>query len=110
MHQRLDIDLAKRPGVRFITAMEEHAPFFAGAARKCVESNLHDALWILDDLALWSEQAFGADIFAKAAEGYALYSKDVAYLQRLYEKDGTFNHDAMSQIDRVAISGRLKRA
>lgn len=85
-------------GLKFVEALERTAPFFATAARKCVEAHAGDTLWVLDNLARWSEQAFGADIFSQAAEGYALYSKDVAHLQRLYEKDGIFNHDAMSKI------------
>lgn len=79
-------------------ALEQTQPFFAASARKTVEANTDETLWVLDPLAEWSRAAFGEDIFRQAAEGYCLYSKDVAFLQRLYEKDGVFNHDAMSNI------------
>lgn len=84
--------------MRFIEALEQVQPFFANSARKCVENHAGDAGWVLNPLAEWSVQAFGKDIFRQAAEGYCLYSKDVALMQRLYEKDGVFNHDAMSNI------------
>lgn len=99
MHKRLEnITIQEQVGIQFVEALEAHAPFFASSVRSCVEANADDAFWLLNPLAEWSIQAFGDDIFARAAEGYTLYSKDVALLQRLYEKDSIFNHDDMSKI------------
>lgn len=97
MHQKLTSP-AHADGMRFIKALEETQPFFATSVRKCVERHPDETLWVLNPLAEWSEKAFGETIYHQAAEGYCLYSKDVAYLQRLYEKDGIFNHDDMSNI------------
>jgi 2-polyprenyl-3-methyl-5-hydroxy-6-metoxy-1,4-benzoquinol methylase len=90
---------ARHAGEAFVGALEKGAPFFAANATQCVRQFSDDAFWLLDPLAKWSEVAYGPDIFLRAAEGYARYSKDVMNRQRLYEKTGVFNHDDQDTVD-----------
>lgn len=94
-------DTKPHSGEKFLNALEKAAAFFAPNAIQCVRQFPDDAFWLLDPLAKWSEAAYGPEIFTKAAEGYAAYSKDVMARQRVYEKTATFNQDDQHTIDQA---------
>src|SRR5271163_3586264 len=82
----------------FLKSLDTKAKIFAPAVRATYEANTGLCSWLLDPLALWAGQAYGARAFDDAAEGYAKYCMGVWKCQQQYEKTGRYEPQEMPDV------------
>jgi 2-polyprenyl-3-methyl-5-hydroxy-6-metoxy-1,4-benzoquinol methylase len=87
-----------RDGEAFLQGLDLKARTFSAAARATVKANDDLCSWLLDPLARWAKAAYGEQAFADAAKGYAQYCMGVWKSQQLYEKNGRYTPEQMSEL------------
>ena len=85
-------------GTAFLRSLETKARMFAPAALATYRANEELCSWMLNPLARWAEAAYGDSIFDDAAKGYAKYCLGVWKSQQLYEKNGRYTPETMSEL------------
>lgn len=83
---------------RFLEALKRKARLLAGAALATYESDQKTADWLLEPLAEWAEKAYGPSIFDDAIRGYAEYCMHVGKAFRVYEREGRYTPENLSEI------------
>jgi len=82
----------------FLEALDRKAKWFASAARGTVQANQSLCSWVLDPLARWAQAAYGDRAFEDAARGYARYCLGVAKAQEVYEQQGKYTPQALTEV------------
>jgi len=85
-------------GTAFLRSLDTKARMFAPAALETYQANEDLCSWMLNPLARWAEAAYGDSIFDDAAKGYAKYCLGVWKSQQLYEKNGRYTPETMSEL------------
>ncbi len=85
-------------GADFLDALPSVAKLFAASARGAYEANQEVCSWLCDPLARWARDAYGEEVFAAAARGYAEYCLHVAQAKHAYEKAGRYMPDELPMI------------
>lgn len=82
----------------FLVALEKKAKLFYPSAAETCNRHRDICEWLLTPLARWARTAYGAEVFERAAKGYAQYCMHVSLAQRTYEQIGSYAPEALPQI------------
>jgi 2-polyprenyl-3-methyl-5-hydroxy-6-metoxy-1,4-benzoquinol methylase len=85
-------------GMDFLHALADVAERHADEARHAYESERVACSWLCDSLARWARDAYGEEVFAIAARGYADYCLHVAQAMHIYEETGRYTTDEVPRI------------
>lgn len=85
-------------GIDFLEALPAVAGSFAASAREAYEAKSDICSWFCDPLARWARDAFGEEVFAEAARGYAEHCRHVIGARRIYEQEERYTPDELSWI------------